>query len=152
MRRVAVATSIALGVLWVFGAGSSSARSTARVFYLSVHPRQCLIVPTRSTGNAKTFLVVPCSDAAHNLEVYAIGHGGWGHGTPPSAPRGYAIAKSICLSAFQRIAGRVMPSGEGWWASWPDPGAETARYGDKMICSLRTWPQWRPLGPGWHVH
>lgn len=126
----------------------ASAAVGHRAFYLSVHTHQCLV---REASNPKTVLVVPCSDPAHEMEVYAIGHGGWG-GTPPSAARGYALARSICLSAFRRLTGRAMAGSEGWQAFWPDPGAETARYGDKIICNLRAWPQWKPLGPGWHVH
>ena len=85
------------------------------------------------------------------MEVFAVAHGGWGHGTPPSAARGYGHARSICLTAFRRITGHAMSGTEGWQAFWPDPGAETARYGDKIICNLRAWPRWQPLGAGWHV-
>jgi hypothetical protein len=127
----------------------SSAAVGHPAFYLSVHAHQCLV---RDAGHAKTVMVVPCSDAAHEMEVFAVRHGGWGHGTPPSPARGYALARSICLSAFQRITGHVMARTEGWQAFWPDPGAETARYGDKIICNLRAWPRWQPLGAGWHVH
>ena len=126
-----------------------SAATGHRAFYLSVHTHQCL---ARIPGAAKTVSVVPCSDPAHEMEVFAIRHGGWGHGRPPSPKRGYALARTICLSAFQRITGHVMRSGEGWQAFWPDPGAETARYGDRIVCNLRAWPSWRPLGAGWHVH
>ncbi|HLK16339.1 MAG TPA: hypothetical protein VKT78_16150 [Fimbriimonadaceae bacterium] len=129
-------------------AAVGSAATGHRVFYLSVRTHQCLV---RIAGAAKTVSVVPCSDPAHEMEVFAVGHGGWGHGSPPSASRGYALARSICLSAFQRITGHVMPRTEGWQAFWPDPGTETARYGDKIICNLRTWPNWQPLGAGWHV-
>jgi hypothetical protein len=138
----------ALGAILIVGNGSANALST-RAFYLAVHPRQCLVVPTQGAG--KTVLVVPCSDAAHNQEVYAIGHGGWGHRAPPSHGSVYVIARSVCLSAFQRLTGRQMAATEGWWASWPDPGAETAKYGDKIICKLRAWPHMRALGSGWHV-
>ncbi len=136
-------------VFLIIGLGVASARPSGRVFYLAVHPRQCLIVPT--SGSSKTVQTVACSDAAHNLEVFAVGHGGWGHKAPPAYPSAYAIAKSVCLSAFRRITGHVMGTREGWLASWPDPGAETARYGDKIICGFRAWPRLAALGSGWHV-
>jgi hypothetical protein len=75
-----------------------------------------------------TVLVVPCSNPTHNFEVYAIGHGGWGHRTPPAGPRSFAIARSVCLSTFQRLTGHPLHLPYGWSASWPGPGAETARY------------------------
>src|SRR5579871_5169031 len=103
-------------------ASVGSAATGHRAFYLAVHTDQCLV---RIPGAPKTVSVVPCSDPAHELEVFAIGHGGWGHGSPPSAARGYALARSICLSAFQRITGHAVPRTEAWQASWPDPGAET---------------------------
>lgn len=147
-RGVTVCVLVAVS-LSLLGAEVASARSAGRVFYLAVHPRECLVVPT--SGSSKMVLVVPCSDAAHNLEVYAVGHGGWGHSRPPAYAQAYAIAKAMCLSAFRRVTGRVMGSREGWLASWPDPGAETARYGDKIICGFRAWPRIGPLGSGWHV-
>jgi hypothetical protein len=128
---------------------AASGSAGHRVFYLTTHPRQCLIA-TKASG--KRPLVVPCSNAQHNLEVYAIGHGGWGHRHPPSSKTVRGIAQSVCVAAFQRVTGRPMRSNEGWNAFWPDPGAETARYGDKIICSYRTWPRWKALGSGWHVH
>jgi hypothetical protein len=131
--------------------GVAGASSTARVFYLALHARQCLIIPASDTGNSKTVLAVPCSNPAHNEEIYAVRHGGWGH-TPPTSAKEDAIAKSLCLSSFQRLTGHAMSSPYGWLASWPDPGAETARYGDKVVCGLRDWPRIAPLGKGWHVH
>jgi len=121
----------------------------SRVFYLTAHPRQCIVSVSTSP---KWVQVVPCSDPEHNMEVYALVHGGWGRGTPPTASKGLAIARALCLSAFQRLTGHPLPNTLGWNAFWPDPGAETTRYGDKIICSLRHWPQIAPLGPGWHVH
>lgn len=142
---------VAAAVLSIGVGAAAGARSTVRVFYLAVHARQCLVVPT-SGKTGKTVLVVPCTDAAHNLEVYAVGHGGWGHNPPPAQAQAYAIARSVCLAAFQRITGHPLSSREGWLASWPDPGAETARYGDRIVCGLRSWPRITPLGRGWHVH
>ena len=150
MRRFVLASLLVVSCAALIGLGAASARSSGRVFYLALHPRQCLIVPRSESG--KTKLVVPCSNPAHNQEVYAIRHGGWGHHRPPTAKAGYALARSLCLTAFRQLTGRQLAAGEGWWASWPDPGAETARYGDKIICQYRAWPQLRPLGSGWHVH
>jgi hypothetical protein len=132
------------------GIGGASADTSVRVFYLAMHPRQCLIVPRSGVG--KTVLVVPCSNPAHNEEVFAIRHGGWGHRTPPSVKAGYALVRSLCFAAFRQLTGHQLVAGQGWYASWPDPGAETARYGDKVICQYRAFPQRRPLGSGWHVH
>jgi hypothetical protein len=130
-------------------AAAASARDSGRAFYLTLHPRQCTIF---TNVGGKSIQVVPCSDPSHNAEVYAIGHGGWGHNTPPSQSRAYGIARSFCLGAFQRLTGHPLPSSRGWWAFWPDAGAETAQYGDKIICSYRAWPRLLPLGSGWHVH
>ena len=129
-------------------AGLARAGGTTRVFYLSVHPGQCLIGSTKA--NAKTVLVVPCANRAHNLEIYALGHGGWAHRAPP--PTAYSIAKTYCLSAFRRLTKHPIPATAGWQAFWADPGAETARYGDKILCSYRRWPRFGPLGSGWHIH
>ena len=151
MRRIIALSVIAVTVVAALtAAGAASASARGRVFYLSVHARQCLIASTRPSD--KTVLVVACSNPAHNLEVYSVGHGGWGHGTPPSPARAYAIAKAICRSAFQLLTGHPVAATSGWFAFWPDPGLETARYGDKIICNLRTWPRFGPLGSGWHVH
>jgi hypothetical protein len=131
----------------VLAASTAAAREDGRVFYLTVHPRQCLIGTVTKT--TKTVTVVSCANAGHKMEVYAVGHGGWGHRPPPSSA--FSLARSVCLAAFQRLTGHALGRGFGWWAFWPDPGSETARYGDKIICSLRTWPQFAPLGSGWHV-
>ena len=138
-----VATSVVLSA-------AASASTGQRVFYLTTHPRQCLI----ATGpTAKSPLAVPCSDPRHNMEVYAVGHGGWGHHHPPASKTVIGgVARAICLSAFQRLTGHSLPANSGWNAYWPDPGSETARYGDKIICSYRTWPRLAALGSGWHVH
>ncbi|HET7449137.1 MAG TPA: hypothetical protein VFJ78_00950 [Gaiellaceae bacterium] len=70
-------------------------------------------------------LVVPCSNPAHNLEVYAVGHGGWGHSAPP--PQKTALARQVCLSAYARITGHALPSTAGWQAFGP---ASTDRKSD----------------------
>lgn len=147
MASKVVAWSAVAGAVALLAAGAASATASGQIFYLSVRLHQCLI-GTRNPG-AKTVAVVPCSNAAHNLEVYAVGHGGWGHNEPPS--NAGALVRVVCLSAYQRLTGRPLARTEGWHGSWPDPGAETTRYGDKVVCSYRTWPTFRPLGSGWHV-
>jgi hypothetical protein len=136
MRQVVFAL-VLLGVI------SSTAVAAGPTFYLAVGPHQCVIAPVVH----KRVLVVPCSDAKHNEEVYAVGHA-----TMPSTYSAQlAVARSVCLSAFQRVAGRPMASTEGWEAYWPDPGAERAKYGDKVICAYRHIGRLAPFGPGWHV-
>ena len=142
MRR----TVLCLVLLGAFAApaGAATGRPT---FYLAVVPGQCVI-----SGHGKTVSVVPCSDPRHSLEVYAVGHGGWGHGPMPSAyATQHAIARSVCLAAFQRREGRPLAATEGWYASWPDPGAEQQRYGDKIVCSYGHYPGQRALGSGRHI-
>jgi hypothetical protein len=149
MRRNALVWVAILGVgALISTAGIASGSTGKRVFYLTIHPRECRV----GTLNRKTVLVVPCSNPAHNFEVYAVGHGGWGHSAPPPQKTALALARQVCLSAYARITGHALPSTAGWQAFWPDPGAETARYGDKIICSYRTWPRLAALGAGWHVH
>ncbi len=143
MSGAVVAAVVALVVC-----AASEAAGAARVFYLSVHVHQCLIASTNQ--RAKTVAVVPCSNPKHNMEVYAIGHGGWGHHNPPSDA--YSLARAVCLSAYRRVTGHALATTAGWQGSWPDPGAETTRYGDKLVCSFRSWPKFAALGSGWHVH
>jgi hypothetical protein len=138
---------VAGSVLVLGAAGLAAARDSASVFYLTVHPKQCLI--KSNAPGVKTVQVVPCSNAAHDLEVYALGHGHWGSRPPSNA---LAIAGRVCLGAYSRVTGHAMARTSGWEAFWPDPGAESAKYGDKIICSFRTWPAFRALGAGWHVH
>jgi hypothetical protein len=140
--------TILLGLFVVLSAtGIASARQGGTVFYLTLHPRQC--VATSVTATTKSVVVVPCANPSHKMEIYALGHGGWGHKTRP--PSAYSIARSVCLTAFSRLTGHTLGPGFGWWAFWPDPGSETARFGDKIICGLRTYPQFSALGRGWHV-
>ena len=146
VRAVAV---LAVGLLVVLATvEAASARQQAREFYLLVRVHQCLL--SGPTNTSKLVPVVACSDPAHRFEVYAIGHGGWGT-TPPSPSRALAVARSVCLGAFQRLTGHSLRATLGWNAFWPDPGAESQHYRDKIICSLRTWPRLAPLGAGWHV-
>ena len=143
-----VVVLVACLLLALSGVEAASAQQQAREFYLSVRVHQCLV--SGPTKTSKLLRIVPCSDPAHRFEVYAIGHGGWGT-TPPSPSGALAIARSVCLGAFQRLTGHPLAPTLGWNAFWPDPGAESRRYRDKIICSLRRWPHLVPLGAGWHV-
>src|SRR5579864_7329836 len=88
--------------------GTASATVSARaVFYLALAPGQCAI----QTVGSKTFLVVPCSDARHNFEVYAIGRGGWGHGAIPAIAGPSAIV--LCQAAYRRITGHLLSATSG---------------------------------------
>jgi hypothetical protein len=140
-----------IAVLALLAVAVASGAAGRREFFLDVRPHQCLIAAA-NTGNAshKTVLHVPCSNPAHDLEPYAIGHGGWGT-APPSHANVLAEMRASCLALFQRVTGHPMPRTEGWYAFAADPGAEAHRYGDRIICSLRTWPRLQPLGAGWHV-
>ena len=151
-RSPIVSLTAAAVLLAVFSGGLASAAVGNKIFYLTAHPRQCLIGSAKSgTAGAKSIEVVPCSDPRHTFEVYAVGHGGWGHSNPPAGKTLHAILRTVCLTAYQGLTGHALGSTDGWYALWPDPGDETARYGDKIICSFRTWPALLPLGAGWHV-
>ena len=67
-------------VFVLLGALSSTAAAAGPTFYLALAPRECAIGAVAH----KHLPVVPCSDARHNLEVYAVGHGGWGHAKMPA--------------------------------------------------------------------
>ena len=127
-------------------------RATARVsaakrtFYLDLRAGQCATFPL----GAKFLQVVPCSNAAHNLEAYYVGHGGWGHGAVPARAAVFAIARSRCTGIFQRRFGHPIRPGYGWYAFWPDRGKEQAKYGDRVICSLDRFPGTGRMGPGVH--
>jgi hypothetical protein len=69
-KAFALIAVLALGLLAVGGASSTT---SGQVFYLAARVHQCLIT---THPPAKTEVVVPCSNAAHNFEVYAVGHGG----------------------------------------------------------------------------
>lgn len=100
--------------------------------------------------HGKTLLVVPCSNRAHALEVYAVLHGGWGHADPPKHPAVDALARSLCAGSFQRRFGHSIRTGYGFEYFFPDAGAETSTYGDRFICALRLWPSYGAMGPGKH--
>lgn len=150
-RALPAAVAAVAAVALALGAGSAVATGK-RIFYLTVKPHQCLVASTGvGNGSNKWVLAVPCSDPAHDLEVYAVGHGGWGHAAPPSSRTAVAVVQRTCLNLYARVTGHALAT-FGWDGFRPDPGAETRRYGDRIVCMLRTWPKLRPLGAGWHVH
>ena len=127
---------------------ASSSRSRGSVFYLNLKVHQCGIA---SSASSKTVSVVPCSNARHTLEVYAIRHGGWGPGAPPSLTVQSRIVRKLCLTAFRQITHRTSAKPFGYVFFVPDAGSEQTRYGDKLICSVGYYPKLAPLGGGWHV-
>ena len=133
---------IVLGTLGLAGASTSSVRT----FYLNARVGQCA---TYRTSTPKLLLVVPCSNARHNLEVYAVAHGGWGHSAVPASA--YSRVGSICLKAYRHVQGHALRRPYGWQGFWPDPGHEQARYADKVICGVVLYPRLGPLGRGRHV-
>jgi hypothetical protein len=115
-----------------------------KVFYLQLKVGQCALRP-----HSKILLVVPCSNPNHFLETYAVIHGGWGS-TPPAHSALVSLVTSMCRSSFQRRFRHPIRPGYGFEFYFPDPGAETRKYGDRVNCSLRTWPSYVALGPGKH--
>jgi hypothetical protein len=137
-----------LGVMAATAAGlagtTTAATASHRVFYLAMRAGDCTTKVT-----SKSFLVLPCTNARHEFEVYAVGRGRWGT-APPSHSAAFARAKQLCTSTFQRRYGGPIGTGYGWWAFWADAGAEAAKYGDRIECALVRWPGHPPMGPGTH--
>jgi hypothetical protein len=150
MRRwasiLSVAAAIATLAVTATPAGSSVRVTGTPVFYLALHTGKCGVWPRRG----KTVRIVPCSNATHNLEVYWVGHGGWGR-TPTRNAVAFADARARCLSSFQRLYHHAIPRAYGWYAFWPDPGAEQAKYGDRTECSLVRYPGEPAMGAGRHT-
>ena len=134
------------GVLVFAFSGSLANANVAsqKVFYLQLKVGQCAPRP-----HSKILLVVPCSNPTHALETYAVLRGGWGT-TPPAGPAVRNLALSLCRSSFQRRFGHPIPTGYGLEYFFADPGAETTKYRDRVICSLRLWPGYGPMGAGTH--
>jgi hypothetical protein len=140
-------------VLWVVLAALSTASSgraqpAGQVFYLAVRPHKCLIAS--SNPRAKSFWLVQCSNPTHNLEVFAVEHGGWGKRTV-SLGTAASRARAVCLTRYRKLTGHGTPLKAGWAFFFADPGAESRRYGDRVVCGYRAWPELAPLGSGWHV-
>jgi hypothetical protein len=144
-RRTSWAGLAAILVLAWTGSLANANVASQRTFYLDLKVGQCAKRPS-----GKTLLVVPCSNPAHNLETYVVAHGGWGHGNPPGHPAIDTIARSLCMGTFQRRFGHPIPAAYGYQFFFPDRGAETTKYGDRFICSLRMWPAYGAMGAGKH--
>jgi hypothetical protein len=141
-----VSAALAVALALVPTLDASSSRAVGRTFYLDLRPGQCATYPR----HGKYLQVVPCSNGAHNLEAYSIGRGGWGQGRVPGRAMVLGIARSLCVGSFQRRFKHSIGPGYGWYAFWPDPGKEQARYGDRIICSLDRFPGLGAMGPGYH--
>ena len=150
MRRLATLLGAAAFVVTLAAtappAGSFARATGTSVFYLALHKGNCGVWPHRG----KAVRVVPCSNPAHNLETYWVGHGGWGHAAATHATK-FADARARCLAAFQRQYGHSILSAYGWYGFWPDPGAEQAKYGDRLECSLVRYPGEPAMGRGRHI-
>jgi len=146
--RLPAACALALAVALTLPAAVAASHHLAggKVFYLDLRVNQCAAWP----HHGKIMQVVPCSNGTHNLETYLVGHGGWGLKATPRHAVAFAAARAVCLSAFQRRFGHPIGAGYGWYAFWPDPGAEHAKYADRMICTLVRWPGAPAMGPGLH--
>jgi len=140
-----VALAFAAVVPQLSGAASAVGTTT---FYLNFHTGECgLYTP----ANGEHPLAVPCSDPQHDMEVYSVTHGGWGHS--PAASVVSADAHRVCLSKFQKLFGGVLRPNFGYLYFFPDPGAQTQQYGDRLICSLTRWPNAHAaMGAGTHFH
>jgi hypothetical protein len=124
---------------------NADAVASKKVFYLQLKVGQCALRP-----QSKVMLVVPCSNPNHSLETYAVMHGGWG-GARPSRPAIVAAVTSLCRSSYQRRFGHPIRTGYGFEYFFADAGAETSKFGDRVICSLRLWPSYGPMGAGTHL-
>jgi hypothetical protein len=147
-RYVVLCVCLLVGAVFSGLGAASSNRNGGSVFYLDLKVHQCAIA---ASASSKTISVVPCSNARHTIEVYAIRHGGWGHGAPPSLTVLLSKVRTLCLTAFKQITHRTSATPFGFVFFVPDPGSEQTRYGDKMICSLGYYPKLAPFGRGWHV-
>jgi hypothetical protein len=135
--------AVAAVVVATAGATPLAAR---KIFYLDLRAGQC----ARGVLTQKTLLLVPCSDPLHNLEVYAVLHGGWKRGQQPSRDTVYARARTLCTSKFRNRFDHPLRAPYGWRAFWPDRGEEEAKYGDRLICGLVRYPKPTALGAGTH--
>jgi hypothetical protein len=147
--RVAVGIVVAVVALGAGAeAGGATLRSTShsrRVFYLNLKAGECARLPMKH----KHLRVVPCRNPRHQLEVFAVDqHVGWGLTEPPHRIV-VRLSFTVCNNAFLQRFRRVITAPYGYIAYWPDPGAETRKYGDRMICAL-VGPGRRAMGSGTH--
>ena len=147
MRRWTLVAPALLSAVALAAPAAPAEPAGIAAFYLSLRPGQCALGTLAST--TKTLRVVPCKNPAHNFEVFATEHGGWGH-QPASGAVAGARASVVCKAAFVRRTGHPIRRPYGWWAFWPDAGAEQNRYGDKIVCGLTLFPS-LPLGAGSHI-
>jgi hypothetical protein len=152
---VGLRVCVALAAVVALGAGASVAAETGRasvagrsVFYLDMRVGQCALLPMKH----KQLRVVPCFDGLHNLEVFTVAHGGWGLAQPPPHRVVLQLAFHVCTWTFLRRFGHLIKPPYGYVAYWPDPGAETDKYGDRMICALDLGASHGPMGQGTHFH
>jgi hypothetical protein len=143
--KVVLAVLVAIAAVAVATAGATPI-SARKIFYLDLRSGQC----ARGVLTHKTLLLLPCSDPSHNLEVYAVLHGGWKRGHQPSRDTVYARARTLCTSKFRSRFGHPISAPYGWRAFWPDRGKEEAKYGDRLICGLVHYPKPTALGAGTH--
>lgn len=153
--RSATAIRVAIIVAVVaLGAGAAAGGATFRasshshsVFYLDLKAGECARLPMKH----KHLRVVPCRNPRHQLEVFAVDQDvGWGD-TPPPHRIVVRLSFTVCNNAFLQRFRHVITPPYGYIAYWPDPGAETRKYGDRMICAL-VGPGKGPMGPGTHFH
>jgi len=148
-----VVVGVVLAVVAI-GAGSEASGATLgssahsrSVFYLDLKVGECARLPMKH----KHLRVVRCRNPRHQLEVFAVDHHvGWGLAEPPHRVV-VRLSFTVCNNAFLGRFRHLIHPPYGYIAYWPDPGAETRRYGDRMICAL-VGPGKRPMGPGTHFH
>ena len=145
-RRWRIAGLTAVAIILGMIALASANTGGVRTFYLNARVGQCAVF---QTSTPKVLLDVPCSNSRHNLEVYTVTRGGWGHNAVPA--NAYSRVRSICLSTYRHVQGHALRLPYGWQGFWPDPGNEQAHYADRVICGLTLYPGLRALGRGRHV-
>ena len=117
-------------------------------FSLDLKAGECAFLPMKH----KHLRVVPCLNSLHQIEVFAVTHGGWGLAQPPPHRVVVQLSFTVCNNAFLRRFGRVITPPYTYVAYWPDPGAETNTFGDRMICALGLPGNHPPMGAGTHFH
>jgi hypothetical protein len=118
--------------------GVAGAQASGLTFYLDLRPVRCAI-----KDDPKHFLVVPCSLVTHEIEIYAVVHGGWGH-RRPSASVASELAHRRCGATFRSLYGNTIDNGYAWWASGPT----VARRRSTATGSSAAWRDWSTLRTG----
>ena len=117
-------------------------------FYLDLKPGECV----RYTANPKQLLLVSCSDPLHNMEVYGRFHGGWTDSRRPSLTTLITLGRTRCLALFKLRFAANLRIPFGYQSYIADPGRETVKYHDRVICGLVRYPRQSAMGPGTHFH